>query len=159
MIWRRLGALFVGLAFVFATTEPLGHHHCPVHDGIVSDMDGSDMDAMAGHHMPAPSHSQTPEHSQDPEHSQSPSHSQSPEQSQSPSHSQSPEHSHQCTCLGASCCAVAITTPSDRLVALPVIPVKIVRTAAVARSADERPTSHEDVLLPPPIGPPESLPV
>ena len=124
MIWRRLGALFVGLAFVFATTEPLGHHHCPVHDGIVSDMD-----AMPGHHMPAPSHSQTP------------------------------EHSHQCTCLGASCCAVAITTPSDRLVALPVIPVKIVRTAAVARSADERPTSHEDVLLPPPIGPPEPLPV
>jgi hypothetical protein len=142
MIWRRLGALFVGLAFVFATTEPLGHHHCPVHDGIVSDMD-----AMPGHHMPAPSHSQTPEHSQNPEHSQS------------PSHSQNPEHSHQCTCLGASCCAVAITTPSDRLVALPVIPVKIVRTAAVARSADERPTSHEDVLLPPPIGPPESLPV
>jgi hypothetical protein len=148
MIWRRLGALFVGLAFVFATTEPLGHHHCPVHDGIVSDMD-----AMPGHHMPAPSRSQTPEHSQNPEHSQSPSHSQNPE------HSQSPEHSHQCTCLGASCCAVAITTPSDRLVALPVIPVKIVRTAAVARSADERPTSHEDVLLPPPIGPPESLPV
>jgi hypothetical protein len=140
MIWRRLGALLVGLAFVFATTEPLGHHHCPVHDGIVSDMDGSDMDAMSGHHMPAPSHSQNPEHSQ------------------SPSHSQNPEHSHQCTCLGASCCAVAITTPSDRLVALPVIPVKIVRTAAVARSADERPTSHEDVLLPPPIGPPESLP-
>jgi hypothetical protein len=130
MIWRRLGALFVGLAFVFATTEPLGHHHCPVHDGMVSDMD-----AMPGHHMPAPSHSQTPEHSQN------------------------PEHSHQCTCLGASCCAVAITTPSDRLVALPVVPVKIVRTAAVARSADERPTSHEDVLLPPPIGPPESLPV
>jgi hypothetical protein len=135
MIWRRLGALFVGLAFVFATTEPLGHHHCPVHDGIVSDMD-----AMPGHHMP-PSHSQTPGHSQHPE------------------HSQNPEHSHQCTCLGASCCAVAITTPSDRLVALPVVPVKIVRTAAVARSADERPTSHEDVLLPPPIGPPESLPV
>jgi hypothetical protein len=129
MIWRRLGALFVGLAFVFATTEPLGHHHCPVHDGIVSDMD-----AMPGHHMP-PSHSETP------------------------GHSQAPEHSHQCTCLGASCCAVAITTPSDRLVALPVVPVKIVRTAAVARSADERPTSHEDVLLPPPIGPPALLPV
>jgi hypothetical protein len=128
MIWRRLGALFVGLAFVFATTEALGHHHCPVHDGIVADMD-----AMPGHHMPAPSHA--------------------------PGHSHNPEHSHQCTCLGASCCTVAITAPSDRLVALPVIPVKIVRTAAVARSADERPTSHEDVLLPPPIGPPESLPV
>jgi len=123
MIWRRLGALFVGLAFVFATTEPLGHHHCPVHDGIASDMD-----AMPGHHMP-------------------------------PGHSQTPGHSHQCTCLGASCCAVAITAPSDRLVALPVVPVKIVRIAVVARSADERPTSHEDVLLPPPIGPPESLPV
>jgi hypothetical protein len=136
MIWRRLGALLVGLAFVFATTEPLGHHHCPVHDGVVSDMD-----AMPGHHMPAPSHSQNPGHSQNPD------------------HSQSPEHSHQCTCLGASCCTVAITAPSDRLVALPVVPVKVVRTAAVARSADERPTSHEDVLLPPSLGPPALLPV
>jgi hypothetical protein len=134
MIWQRLTALFVGLAFVLATTEAFGHHHCPVHDGIVSDMD-----AMPGMHgMPdhqAPGHSHTPEHSQD------------------------PAHSHGCTCLGACCCAVAVTAPSDRLVALPVVPVTIVRIAAVARSADAWPKSREDVLLPPPIGPPELLPV
>lgn len=119
MIWRRLSALFVGLAFVFATTEALGHHHCPVHDGLVSSHE-------AHHHMPAPGQ---------------------------------PEQPHQCTCLGASCCTVAITAPSDRLVALPVIPVKVVRSTAVSRTSAEPPTSRDDVLLPPPVGPPASLPV
>jgi hypothetical protein len=120
MIWRRLGALLVGLAFVFATTEALGHHLCPFHDGIEANID-----AMPGmhHHMPAPG------------------------------------HSHQCTCLGASCCTIAITVPSDRLVTLPVVPVRIVRATAVVRVNDEPASSHEDVLLPPPIGPPESLQV
>ncbi len=121
MIWRRLGALLSGLAFVFATTEPLGHQYCPVHDGIVSNMDA--MPGMHGtqHHTPAPG------------------------------------HSHECTCLGACCCCAAITAPSDRLAALPVVPVTIVRSAAVSRNADARPASHEDVLLPPPIGPPALL--
>jgi hypothetical protein len=120
MIWHRLGALFVGLAFFFATTEALGHHQCPFHDGIVVHTD-----AMAGmhHHMPAPG------------------------------------HTHQCTCLGTSCCTAAITVPLDRLVSLPVVPVRVVRTTAVVRVSDEPVASHEDVLLPPPIGPPESLPV
>jgi hypothetical protein len=121
MIWRRLSALLIGLAFVFATTEPLGAHHCQFHDGITAETAG--MPGMAHHHAPAKG------------------------------------HSHQCTCLGASCCAVAITTPSDRLVALPVVPVAIVRSAAVVLRAEVRPASHEDVLLPPPLGPTASLPV
>ena len=121
MIWRRLSALFVGLAFVFATIEPLGMHHCPVHDGMTSNMDAM-LGMHGGHHAPA-------------------------------------GQSHQCTCLGESCCTAAISVLPDRLITLPVVPVKVVRSTAVARSIDEPPTSHEDVLLPPPIGPPESLPV
>lgn len=120
MIWRRLGALCVGLAFVFATTEPLGHHHCPVHDGIIANMA---MHGMHGGHAPAPG------------------------------------QSHQCTCLGECCCTAVVTAPTDRLVALPVIPVRIVRSTAVARVSDQLPASHEDVLLPPPLGPPALLPV
>jgi hypothetical protein len=74
-------------------------------------------------------------------------------------HAPAPGHSHQCTCLGASCCTAAVTAPSDRLVALPVIPVTVVRSTAVAPAADEPPTSNDDVLLPPAVGPPASLPV
>src|SRR5581483_1090486 len=121
MTWRRLCALLVGLAFVFATTEPLGAHACPFHDGVVASMTRAGM--HGGHHSPAPG------------------------------------HSHQCTCLGASCCTVAVTAPSSRLVSLPVIPVKVVRSIAVARANDAPPTSNDDVLLPPPVGPPASLPV
>jgi hypothetical protein len=126
MLWRRLCALLVGVAFVFATTEAFGHHLCPFHDGIAANSDA--MPGMHGahgahHHMPAPG------------------------------------HPHQCTCLGASCCTVAITAPSDRLVALPVVPVRVVRTAAAPRRADPRPASHDDLLLPPPLGPPALLPV
>jgi hypothetical protein len=118
MIWRRLSALIVGLAFVFATTEPLGAHHCPLHDGIVAEMAG-----MTGHHH-MPAHGQ----------------------------------SHQCSCLGASCCTVAVTVPMGRLVALPVVPVRVVRSTAVSRTADQRPVSaHDDVVLYPPVGPPAAL--
>jgi hypothetical protein len=122
MIWRRLSALFVGLAFAFATAAPLGMHHCPVHDGTMSNMDA--MPGMHGGHH-APGHGQ----------------------------------SHQCTCLGESCCTAAITVLPDRLITLPVVPVRVVRSRAVARPTDEQPTSREDVLLPPPLGPPASLPV
>jgi hypothetical protein len=100
-----------------------------MHDGIVVNMD-----AMHGMHGMHGSHG-------------------------SQQHTHAPGQSHQCNCLGASCCTVAITAPTDRLVALPVVPVIVVRSVAVARSADERPVSREDVLLPPPVGPPELLPV
>lgn len=122
MIWRRLSALCVGLAFVFATTGALGHHYCPVHDGIVSNMDA--MPGMhGGHHAPTK------------------------------------EQGHQCTCMGDCCGTVAITVPADRLIALPVVPVTVVRTAAISHRADPRPaSSHDDLLLPPPVGPPALLP-
>jgi hypothetical protein len=118
MIWRRLSAFFLSLAFVCATTEALSVHNCPVHDGVMSEMPG-----MPGHH-----------------------------------HAPSNDQSHDCTCMGACCCTAAITCPAQRLVALPVVPVKIVKKAAVAPRADERPSSPDDVVLPLSIGPP-ALPV
>jgi hypothetical protein len=121
MIWRRLSAFFLSLAFVSGTTEALGVHHCPLHDGIVAEMSGG-MPGMQ-HHAPAPGHSQG--------------------------------HSHQCTCPGMSCCAVAVTAPSERLVALPVIPVRVVQKAVAALRAVERPASPDNVVLPLSIGPPD----
>jgi hypothetical protein len=119
MISRRLSGIVLGLAFVFATTAPLGLQHCPV------------MSAMSGmhgaHHMPA-------------------------------HHTPDQDHSQQC-CLGACCCTPAITAPTGRLVSLPVVPVRVVRSAAVAQHAVVRPASPDDVVLPPPLGPPATLPV
>lgn len=115
MIWRRLSAFFLSLAFVSATTQALGPHYCPVHDGPIVGMHH-----MAGHHHDAPTK----------------------------------DHSHQCSCLGASCCTAAVTVPGNRLVALPVVPVTVVKKAAVALRADERPASPDDVVLPLSIGPP-----
>lgn len=114
MIWRRLSAFFLSLAFVCATTEALSVHYCPVHDG------------------PLPVKASMHEHHHTPANGQS----------------------HQCTCMGACCCTAAITCPAQRLVALPVVPVKVVKKAAVALRADERPSSPDNVVLPLSIGPP-----
>jgi hypothetical protein len=115
MIWRRLSAFLLSLAFVCATTGALSPHYCPVHDGPMFGMPG-----MAGHHHDAPAK----------------------------------DHSHQCSCVSASCCTAAITVPTNRLVALPVVPVRVVKKAAVALRADERPASPDNVVLPLAIGPP-----
>jgi hypothetical protein len=124
MISRRLSGLVLGLAFVFATTAPLGLQHCPAMSAHI---------AMHGaHHMPA--HSMPAHHTPDQDHSQ------------------------QC-CLGACCCTAAVTAPTGRLVSLPVVPVRVVKSAAVAQHVDTRPTSPDDVVLPPPLGPPTALPV
>jgi hypothetical protein len=69
------------------------------------------------------------------------------------SHHESDPAQHQCCCFGACCCAAALTVTPDRLVALPVVPVVVVRPT-VARTDEAPRITRSDVVLPPPVGPP-----
>jgi hypothetical protein len=72
-------------------------------------------------------------------------------------HDHSRHQSQPCSCLDSCSCATAVTIANDRLVALPIVPIAVVATSRAMVSATLRPAQPDDVVLPPPLGPPALL--
>lgn len=110
-------------------TDPAGlHAHCPVHGAGAADhsADGH----MHGSHTEHYGHGTGPG-----------------------SHHESDPAQHQCCCIGACFCTAALTVTPERLVALPVVPVVVIRPTIA--EVDETPrVARPDLVLPPPLGPP-----
>lgn len=138
---RRVIGFFLLVAFTFGSVDPFGWHlRCPMdnplataamaHAGDMAGMDmGQDMTPFCHDHMMMPDPS---------------SHSPAPK---------TPKHSQQCCCMGACCCSAILNVDGGRLVALPVVPVTVVRSTHVRRN-EIAPAIRPDVELPPSVGPP-----
>jgi hypothetical protein len=72
-------------------------------------------------------------------------------------HDHSRHQSQPCACLDSCSCAAAVTIATDRLVALPIVPIAVVAVTRAIESATLRPPQPDSVVLPPPLGPPALL--
>jgi hypothetical protein len=62
-------------------------------------------------------------------------------------------HHHHAGCDGACCTPATVTLEAGRLIAIPVVPVRVV-AAVRSPTRDDHPQVAPQVTLPPPLGPP-----